>query len=349
MPPQVHNATAHSDIVVELQDVHKVFRQRQRSSRLSETIRHMFKPRIREVRALQGVSMQIRRGEIVAYAGPNGAGKSTTIKLLSGLLAPNAGRVRALGFDPINERVQYVKRIGVVFGQRSELWYDHPVAASYEWKRVVWDIPQDRFARTQKRLIEVLGLEEFFHSLARELSLGQRMRAELGLALLHEPELLFLDEPTIGLDVLSKRMMLDFVKELNRKQQVTVMITSHDMAELEQLAGRMVMIDHGKVAFDGPFEQLRQTMSDGRRLIIETSDETAPSLEGAELIESQARRHEYRFDASQIKIVDLLNQAAKQTSIIDVETVRAPIDEVIANIYQSWRKPKEVLELEEAL
>jgi ABC-2 type transport system ATP-binding protein len=349
MPSQVHNATAHSDIVVELQDVHKVFRQRQRSSKLSETLRHMFNPRIREVRALQGVSMQIRRGEIVAYAGPNGAGKSTTIKLLSGLLAPNGGSVRSLGFDPISNRVQYVKRIGVVFGQRSELWYDHPVAASYEWKRVVWDIPQDRFELMQKRLIEVLGLEEFFHSLARELSLGQRMRAELGLALLHEPELLFLDEPTIGLDVLSKRMMLDFVKELNRKQNVTVMITSHDMAELEQLAGRMVMIDHGQVAFDGPFEQLRQLMSDSRHLIIETADEAAPLLEGAELVESQARRHEYRFDASKFNIVDLLNQASTQTSIVDVETLRAPIDEVIANIYQSWRSPKTALALEDAV
>lgn len=349
MPSQVHNATVPSDIVVELQDVHKVFRQRQRSSKLSETIRHMFNPRIREVRALQGVSMQIRRGEIVAYAGPNGAGKSTTIKLLSGLLAPNGGSVRALGFDPISERVQYVKRIGVVFGQRSELWYDHPVAASYEWKRVVWDIPQDRFEVMQKRLIEILGLEEFFHSLARELSLGQRMRAELGLALLHEPELLFLDEPTIGLDVLSKRMMLDFVKELNRKQRVTVMITSHDMAELEQLAGRMVMIDHGKVAFDGPFEQLRQLMSDSRHLIIETADEAPPLLQGAELVSSQARRHEYRFDASQFHIVDLLNQASKQSTIVDVETLRAPIDEVIANIYQSWRSPKAVLALEDAV
>src|SRR5215207_15443 len=249
MDALVHNATATSDIVVELRGVCKTFRQKQRSERLRDTVRTMFRPPIREVRALQQIDLQIRRGEIVAYAGPNGAGKSTTVKMLSGMLAPDQGRVRSLGMDPIRERVRYVRSIGVVFGQRTELWNDHPIAASFEWKRVVWDIPRPRFEHMRDLLQEVLGLHEFFHSLTRELSLGQKMRAELGLALLHEPEILFLDEPTIGLDVLAKRMILEFVKELNRTRQVTVMITSHDMAELEQLAGRMVMIDRGAIAF----------------------------------------------------------------------------------------------------
>ena len=148
--------------------------------------------------------------------------------------------------DPVRDRVRYVGKIGVVFGQRTELWIDHPVAASFEWKRVVWDIPRPRYERMRELVKELLGLGEFFNSLTRELSLGQKMRAELGLALLHEPELLFLDEPTIGLDVLAKRTILGFIKDLNREQRVTVMLTSHDMAELEQLAGRIVMIDHGK-------------------------------------------------------------------------------------------------------
>lgn len=331
------SATAASGIAVELRGVSKTFRQKQRSERLRDALRGMFRPPVREVRALQNIDLSIRRGEIVAYAGPNGAGKSTTVKMLSGMLAPDAGTVRSLGMDPVRERVRYVSKIGVVFGQRTELWSDHPVAASFEWKRVVWDIPRPRYERMRDLVKEVLGLGEFFHSLTRELSLGQKMRAELGLALLHEPELLFLDEPTIGLDVLAKRTILGFIKELNREQGVTIMITSHDMAELEQLAGRIVMIDHGRLAFDGPFERLRREVSDQRRLLLETPPGPAPELAHAELVRSADGRHEYVFDATRTGLAALLAQAAAQTHVLDAETHRAPIDEVIADIYRRWQ------------
>ena len=338
MDAPAHSATAALDIAVELRAVSKTFRQRQRSERLRDTVRNMLRPTVREVRALQAIDLTIRRGEIVAYAGPNGAGKSTTVKLLAGLLAPDSGSVRSLGFDPARDRVRYVAKIGVVFGQRTELWMEHPVAASFEWKRVVWDIPRPRYERMRDLVKELLGLGEFFHSLTRELSLGQKMRAELGLALLHEPELLFLDEPTLGLDVLAKRTVLGFIKDLNRERGVTVMITSHDMAELEQLAGRIVMIDHGAIAFDGPFDRLRREVSDQRRLLIETASAVAPALAGAELVASAAGRHEYVFDATRTRIAALLEQAAGQTQVLDVETHRAPIDEVIADIYRQWQR-----------
>jgi ABC-2 type transport system ATP-binding protein len=338
MDAQVHNATATSDIVVELRGVSKTFRQKQRSERLRDAVRTILRPPVREVRALKSIDLTIRRGEIVAYAGPNGAGKSTTVKLLSGMLAPDAGSVRSLGMDPVRERVRYVGRIGVVFGQRTELWMDHPIAASFEWKRVVWDIPRPRYERMRDLVKELLGLGEFFNSLTRELSLGQKMRAELGLALLHEPEILFLDEPTIGLDVLAKRTILDFIKDLNRERRVTVMLTSHDMAELEQLAGRIVMIDHGTIAFDGPFDRLRREVSDRRRLLIETVNGAPPALGGAQLVKSEPGRHEYIFDAAEVRIATLLEQAASQTQVLDVETHRAPIDEVIADIYRQWQR-----------
>jgi ABC-2 type transport system ATP-binding protein len=334
----VRNATSASDIVVNLVDVSKTFHQRQRAEHLRDVWRGLLRPTIREVRALQHIDLQIRRGEIVAYAGPNGAGKSTTVKLLSSMLAPDSGSVRVLGMDPIRDRVQYVNRIGVVFGQRTELWWDHPVAASYEWKRVVWNIPRDRYDRMLGLVKELLGLNEFFNSLARELSLGQKMRADMGLALLHEPEILFLDEPTLGLDVLAKRNMLQFVKDLNRERQVTVMLTSHDMLELEQLAGRVVMVDRGRIAFDGDWARLRREFSDRRRLLIETSSAIAPLIDGAELVKSEAGRHEYVFDASSVKISVLLQQAAAHQDVLDVETHRAPIDEVIADIYQKWQR-----------
>lgn len=332
-------ATAPWDIVVELKGVHKTFYQRQRSEKIADVFRNLLRPVIREVRALQNISLTIRRGEIVAYAGPNGAGKSTTVKLLSSLLAPDAGSVRVLGYDPVRQRERYVRHIGVVFGQRTELWWDHPVSATFEWKRVVWDIPAERYSRMVGVVKELLGLNEFFNSLARELSLGQRMRADLGLALIHEPEILFLDEPTLGLDVLAKRRILQFVKDLNREQKVTVMLTSHDMADLEQLAERIVMIDQGRLAFDGDFAQLRHTFADRRHLFLETPDPLAPTLDGAQLVQSEGNRHEYLFDAAQVNISLLLKQAAAQTQVLDVETHRAQIDDVIADIYEKWQAP----------
>ena len=212
--------------------------------------------------------------------GPNGAGKSTTVKLLSSVLAPTAGTVRCLGMDPMAERVPYVRRIGVVFGQRTELWWDQPVAASFEWKRVVWEIPRPRYEEMLAFVKELLGIGEFFHTLARQLSLGQKMRADIALMLLHEPEILFLDEPTIGLDVLAKRTILDFIRTLNRERGVTVMLTSHDMDELEQLAGRIVLIDRGRIAYDGDFTDLRRRFGDRRQLTIETAAAAAPRLDG---------------------------------------------------------------------
>src|SRR5919201_58847 len=172
-------ATCPSDTVVELSGVWKIYRVQQRSARLADLVSDLLRPRVRRVEALRGIDLTVRRGEVVAYAGPNGAGKSTTIKLLSGLLAPDSGRVRALGMDPVRDRVAYVGRIGVVFGQRTELWWDHPIAATFEWKRVVWDIPRPRYEHMLALVRELLGLDDLFHTMARELSLGQKMRADL--------------------------------------------------------------------------------------------------------------------------------------------------------------------------
>ena len=334
MAGSVPNATSVSDTVVELAGVCKTFRQKQPSERWQDVARNLLRPQVREVRALESVSLGVGRGEIVAYAGPNGAGKSTTVKLLAGLLAPDAGKVRVLGLDPIRQRVRAVSRIGVVYGQRTELWWDQPVAASFEWKRVVWDVPPARYERMRALVREMLGLDEFYQTLARELSLGQRMRADLALALLHEPELLLLDEPTIGLDVLAKRRILQFIKDLNRDRGVTVLVTSHDMAELEQLAGRIVMIRQGRIAFDGGFDRLRREFADRRHLILETESGEAPALDGAELVRSEAGRHEYVFHAGLVSVAALLEQAAGQATVLDVETHRAPIDDVIADIYE---------------
>jgi ABC-2 type transport system ATP-binding protein len=332
-----HNDTATSDTVVEVRSVFKSFRQRQRTEKLSDVWRNLIRPEFREIHALSDISLNVNRGEVVAYAGANGAGKSTTVKLCSGMLSPDSGSVRVLGMDPVRDRVRYVARIGVVFGQRTELWFDHPVAAIFDWKRVVWNIPPARYERMLGFGRELLGLEEIWHTQARELSLGQRMRADLALALLHEPEILFLDEPTLGLDVLAKRNILRFIKDLNRERRVTILVTSHDMSDLEQLAGRIVMIDKGRMAFDGDFGTLRRTHTDRRRLELETADEVAPILAHAEYKSSEAGRHAYVFDAGQVSVSALLVDAATQCTVLDVETHRVDIDDVIADIYEKWQ------------
>jgi len=290
-----------AEIAVSLAGVWKRYHQRQRSARFRDVLTNLVRPRRVTIEALCGIDLTIPRGQIVAYAGPNGAGKSTTIKLLSSLLAPDAGTVRVLGMDPVRDRVRYVGRIGVVFGQRTELWWDHPIAASFAWKRVVWNVPQDRYERMLGLVRELLDLEELMPALARELSLGQRMRCDLALSLLHEPEVLLLDEPTLGLDVLSRRRILGFVREVSRERGMTVVVTSHDMDELEQLAGRIVLLHRGRLAFDGDFERLRRESSDRRVLRLQVESGRVPHLEGAERVGGEGDRHEFVYDASRVR------------------------------------------------
>jgi ABC-2 type transport system ATP-binding protein len=337
MHAQAHPGTPTSDIAVELKGVVKTYRQRQRAATVRGAIGSMLRPQFRGVHALRGVDLRVHRGEVIAYAGPNGAGKSTTIKLLAGILGPDAGSVTVHGRDPLGARRQHVAHIGVVFGQRTELWHDHPVRASFDWKRVVWDVPADRYARMLGALDELLDLGELMPALARELSLGQRMRAELGLALLHEPELLLLDEPTIGLDVLGKRRVLNFVKELKTFRNVTVVVTSHDMSDLETLAERIVMIDRGSIAFDGDFPSLRRSVSTRRRLLVETTSTVAPELPQAVLVESVANRHAYVYDPGAVDVSVLIAAASTATEVLDVETHRPDIDDVVADLYERWR------------
>lgn len=325
------------DTVVELIGVRKQFRQRRPAARWQDAWRNLVRPEIDTIEALAGVDLRVGRGEVVAYAGPNGAGKSTTIKLLSGLLSPTAGTVRALEMDPVRDRERYVGRIGVVFGQRTELWWDMPVSASFEWKRAVWDVPDDRYRRMCAVVREVLGIGDYWNTLARELSLGQRMRADIGMALLHEPELLLLDEPTIGLDVLARRSILRFLRSLSGERGITVVVTSHDMDELEQLAGRIVLVDQGRVAFDGAFERLRREHAERRTLTLITADDAAaPALPPAELLSSAAGRHDYAFDPRVTSLGALLAAAAARCEVLDAELHREPLDELIADIYERW-------------
>nr|HML49280.1 ATP-binding cassette domain-containing protein [Clostridia bacterium] len=259
----------------------------------------------------------------------------TTFKLLCGMLAPQSGQVRALGLDPIKQRIPLMAHTGVLFGNRSELWWDHPVRNSFLWKKAVWDIPDKTYDRMLAMVCDLLGLDELMDRFARELSLGQRMRANLGLMLLHEPTLILLDEPTLGLDVLAKRQMIDFLKHINREEGTTLLVTSHDMDDLTEMARRILLIHRGKIAFDGDYDQLMDLSGDKRIVRVAVPGE-APTLPGATLTGCDQGKYSYVFDAAETPIAALMRGMAELPDVRDVETGRVPIETVIADLYRRW-------------
>jgi ABC-2 type transport system ATP-binding protein len=265
-----------SQILVE--ELSKTYRIAERDPGAAGAIKGLFHGRWRRVEALSSVSFRIARGELVGLIGPNGAGKSTTIKILSGILEPTHGRCEVDGLTPWRQRVRHVARIGVVFGQRTQLWWDLPVIEGFDLLRDIYRVPQDRYAATRDELVGLLRLEKLLHQPVRQLSLGQRMRCEIAAALLHQPELVFLDEPTIGLDAPSKLAVREFVGRLNRERGVTVILTTHDMHDIEALAERVIVIGQGRILADGSFDALRAGVLAERRLFVDFAGE-APALE----------------------------------------------------------------------
>lgn len=344
--------TALEDIAVKVESVSKLFTQWQRNEENSgkkdhsekknafgkKGIGNLFRQEKKTVTALDNVSFQIRQGEFVAYAGPNGAGKSTTMKLLSGILQPTEGTISVLGMSPEKDRIALMKKLGVLFGNRTELWWDHPVMQSFEWKKVVWDIPDAVYKRNLDMVTELLDIGEIRNTFARELSLGQRMRADLAMMLLHSPELILLDEPTLGLDVVAKRQMIDFLKRINREEGVTILVTSHDMDDLEEMARRILMISKGKLAFDGSFDGLRDITGNLTHFIV-TTDGRELQLEGCRLLSENRGVFEFEVDLSSLPVKVLLGRLSKADGVMDVEIRKAPIEQVIAQIYQTWAEP----------
>jgi ABC-2 type transport system ATP-binding protein len=282
-------------------------------------MRDWFSPRKKIIPALDDISFTVKRGEFVAYAGPNGAGKSTTIKILGGMLAQNKGEISVLGMSPIKSRIALMRKLGVLFGNRTELWWDHPISSSFRWKRTVWDIQKKDFEEMESLVLELLDIKPFYKTFARELSLGQRMRADLGLMLLHSPELILLDEPTLGLDVLAKRQMIGFLKTLNEQKHTTVIVTSHDMDDLEEMAKRILLISNGKLAFDGDFTNLREELGCTKKAAVSFSDGT---------------RREILYQDTK----NLLREISEMDGITDVSFAQTSLEEGLANLFVKWKK-----------
>ncbi len=322
--------------LIEAQNLVKRFYVAQRKSGVVGAFTGLFKREYKTVNALEGVSFSIEPGELVAYIGPNGAGKSTTVKILSGILVPDSGECRVGGRVPWKERVAHVGRIGVVFGQRTQLWWDLPVIESFEMIRDIYGVKAGDYAKRSKELIELLDLGPILQTPARQLSLGQRMRCDLAASLFHAPELLFLDEPTIGLDAVSKLAVRGFVKRLNQERGVTVILTTHDMDDIEALCRRVIVIAEGRILSDGPLEALRAKVSRERRLIIdlaETGFEGEMGDEEAVVVKREGLRYELAFDPTRTSAAALIGRLAARYPVKDLFVEDPAIEEIIAKLY----------------
>ncbi|MFE3584342.1 ABC transporter ATP-binding protein [Streptomyces vinaceus] len=316
-----------SDALIELDGVEKVFDVRRRVS--------LMRREKRQVRAVDGISFEVARGEVVGYIGPNGAGKSTTIKMLTGILTPSGGRLRVAGIDPARERMRLAHRIGVVFGQRTTLWWDLPLKDSYGLMRRMYRIPEARFKANLERCVDRLDLAELLEVPVRQLSLGQRMRGDIAAALLHDPDVLYLDEPTIGLDVVSKAKVRAFLRQLNAELGTTVLLTTHDLQDIEQLCERVMVIDHGRLMYDGALAGLHAMGEGGgeRTLVVDLERELPEiSVAGARVVKVDGPRQWLAFPAG-ASAAPLVAEVASRYPLLDLSVREPDIEDVIARMY----------------
>jgi ABC-2 type transport system ATP-binding protein len=319
-------------IVVE--NLVKTFQIAQRRPGLWGAVTGLIHRTYRTVSALDGISFTIETGELVGYIGPNGAGKSTTVKVLSGILVPDSGRCQIEGRTPWTDRIAHVGQIGVVFGQRTQLWWDLPVIESFELLRDIYRVEQTAYERSRDELIALLDLEPLLDVPVRQLSLGQRMRCDLAAALIHAPPILFLDEPTIGLDAVSKLAVREFIKKLNRERQVTVILTTHDMDDIEALCKRVMVIGQGTLLSDGTLDDLRAVVTRERRLIVDLQAPGIITDPDAHVTATEGNRVELRFDPERVATADLIARIAARHPVRDLFVENTPIEEVISRLYQ---------------
>ncbi|MDT3396608.1 ABC transporter ATP-binding protein [Streptomyces sp. B1866] len=320
-----------ADRFIEVDGVEKVFQVRRRAG--------LLRRERAEVRAVDGISFRVPRGEMVGYIGPNGAGKSTTIKMLTGILVPSGGRLRVAGLDPSRERTRLARRIGVVFGQRTTLWWDLPLRDSYALVRRMYRIPESRYRENLDRCVELLELAKLLPVPVRQLSLGQRMRGDIAAALLHDPDVLYLDEPTIGLDVISKAKVRAFLRDLNAERGTTVLLTTHDLTDIEQLCRRVMVIDHGRLMYDGPLEGLH-AVGDGERTLVVDLERELPPIEvpGARTVRVDGPRQWLAFPATS-SAAPLVAAVAAGYPLVDLSVREPDIEDVIAAMYAGGSAP----------
>ena len=327
--------------VIRVENLVKEFRRPRKQEGRFGALRTLFTRQFDTVRAVDQVSFAIEPGELVGYIGPNGAGKSTTIKMMTGILVPTSGIVDVGGLVPWRERERNAMQIGVVFGQRSQLWWDLPLIESFNLIAKLYRVPAGTYRRNLERFIALLDMQEFLERPVRQLSLGQRMRGDLAASMLYEPQILYLDEPTIGLDVVAKENMRIFIEEMNRDSGTTIVLTTHDLADVERLCRRLILIDHGVVLYDGGVEQLKTKYAPYRILIVELEPDAGSSgrridaadVPGAEIIEQADGVAHIQFESARTPVHDLIAALNARYPIADLSIVEPELEGVVRQIY----------------
>src|SRR5580658_28182 len=321
--------------IIETRDLRKVFRSVKRVPGPMGALRTLFSRTYEDRVAVDGVTMSLEPGELVGYIGPNGAGKSTTIKMLTGILVPTSGEVRVAGVVPYESRSVNARNIGVVFGQRSQLYWDLPLIESFELLRAIYSIPPATYRRNLDEFIALLAMDEFLRTPVRQLSLGQRMRGDFAAAMLHDPRIVYLDEPTIGLDVVAKEAIRTFIADINKRLGTTVILTTHDLADVERLCKRIVLIDRGTLIFDGAIETLRDTYGTHRTLVVQLCEpEQHVEIEGAEAELTTPTIARFRFDRRTMSAETLVRRVTERYPVSDISIEEPELESIIRRIYR---------------
>lgn len=322
--------------VIEVTNLVKEYKVSQKKQGLKGAIVNLFKNDIKILRAVDDISFSIDEGEIVGYLGPNGAGKSTTIKMMSGILVPTSGEIRVNGMEPCKDRKKVVMGLGVVFGQRTQLYWDLRLGESFELLKRVYKVSDDVFNKNMAMMNEILGIHEIIDTPVRQLSLGQRMRGDLAAAMLHSPKIMFLDEPTIGLDVEVKHSIRQFIKDINRNCNTTIILTTHDLDDVQELCSRIIIINHGKIVEDGSLDDLIGKIAPVRRMIVDFYDEvSAIEHSKAHVIKTSGTRAWFEFNKAEISASELINDLFKSYRIRDISLEEANIEDIIRKVYSN--------------
>lgn len=323
---------------IDVKHISKTFKVAKRKSGLFASLKSFFKRNYIYIEAIKDISFQIEKGEIIGYIGPNGAGKSTTIKILSGILVPDSGECRINGLTPWKDREKYTKDIGVVFGQRSQLWWDIPAEDTFDLLKEIYKIDDKDYQKNKEELINLLNIRDIINIPVRNLSLGQRMRCEIAASLIHNPSILFLDEPTIGLDAVSKEIVRDFIKKLNKEKKTTIILTTHDMSDIEALAKRIILIGKGSILYDGSLNNLKSKYASNKKVIVKTNDKIKSLHKKGIISYSKLDKLSYIFtlDTNLISISDFISYLTSKISINDIEVNNENIDNIIIKLYKDF-------------
>ncbi len=322
--------------IIEVKNLVKTYRIIEKEAGLKGYFKNLVKPKYKELTAVDNINFNIEEGELIGYIGENGAGKSTTIKMLTGLLTPTTGKILVNGIVPNEKRIENNKNIGAVFGQKTQLWWDLPVIESFRLIKKMYKIPENEYRKNLKKFTEILELEELLEKQVKNLSLGQKMRCEIAATFIHNPKIVYLDEPTIGLDVLVKENIRKFIKDINREKKTTVILTTHDLKDIEDVCDRIILLDKGKIIYDGEKQKFKDTYGKyvTAEFIVSSKNEEIKQLSNAEILEEIQNKLKVKFMHDETTIVKIMNEISNHCKIEDIHMQEAELEDILKEIYK---------------